>query len=318
MLNLRHISSTLLAVALAAAPAHALRPQVSATIDSASITMGSLATISVDIADPDGNGLLVDMPQPGSELAGDHIDIVAVEADTFPSGYQYRVQVQAFKPGSYTFAPFRFVSGNDTVESDFVTLKVLPVELDSLSTINPMASVANPPRRWYDYLPDWLAWVALALAAAALAVAVLLLYRKNGPMLIHKPKPVDPYQAAMAELSRLRQSKLAENGNEKEYYTRLVDILRIYLDRRFGINAMEMSTTQILQSLRANPDTRGNQPRIKQILELADFVKFANIRPLPDDNIKTFNNVVQFVEDTKPVAEAPGDEKAGDKAAKTR
>jgi len=67
---------------------------------------------------------------------------------------------------------------------------------------------------------------------------------------------------------------------------------------------MEMSSTQILASLRENPDTRGNHTRIKQILELADFVKFAKVRPMPDDNIKTYNNVVQFVEETKP-APAP-------------
>jgi hypothetical protein len=107
----------------------------------------------------------------------------------------------------------------------------------------------------------------------------------------------------MEALNKLRERHLPENGKDKEYYTSLVDILRQYLQRRFSINAMEMSSTQILASLRSNPETRDNQPRIKQILEIADFVKFAKVRPLPDDNVKSYNIVVNFVETTKPVPE---------------
>ena len=296
------------AMAAMAPTASAVNAKVTAAIDSTVIEMGSRATITVDIADATRNGTLIDLPAAGSESPENNVDFISVEADTFPAGYQYRILIQAFEPGTITFAPFRYVVGNDTAESDFLSLKVLPVPLDSLETINPMESVVNPLRVWYDYIPNWVLWALLGLALAAIAVCLILLYRKNGGLVIHKPKPVNPYEAAMAELSRLREKKLAESGREKEYYTHLVDILRVYLERRFNINAMEMSTTQILQTLRANPDTRDNQPRIKQILEIADFVKFANVRPLPDDNIKTFNNVVQFVEDTKPAPEPDPEE----------
>lgn len=288
---------------LPATRAIAVSPKVSASIDSTVIEMGSRAMIKVEIADPSRSGVLIDLPEPGTEIPETYVDFVNVEADTFPAGYEYRIMIQAFKPGTVTFAPFRYVAGVDTAESDFLTLKVVPVELDSLETINPMESVVNPPRKWYDYIPEWTLWLLLGLAIVAVAVCLILSYRKNGTIIPHRVKVVDPYEAAMAELSKLRERKLAENGHEKEYYTRLVDILRVYLERRFAINAMEMSSTQILASLKANPETRDNQARIKQILEIADFVKFANVRPLPDDNIKTFNNVLNFVEETKPIPE---------------
>ena len=304
----RFIQTSVVACALAVSPAvGAANAKVTAAIDSAVIEMGSRATITVDIADANSAGTFIDLPAAGSESPENNVDFISVEADTFPAGYQYKILIQAFEPGTITFAPFRYVVGKDTAESDFLTLKVLPVDLDSLETINTMESIVNPPRKWYDYIPEWLIWTLVGLAIAAIAVCLILMYRKNGGIIIHKPKPVNPYEAAMAELSRLREKKLAESGREKEYYTSLVDILRVYLERRFGINAMEMSTTQILQSLRSNPETRDNQPRIKQILEIADFVKFANVRPLPDDNIKTFNNVVQFVEATKPLPEPEGE-----------
>jgi len=275
--------------------------KVTATIDSTVVEMGSRATITVNIADDGRKGSFIDLPEAGTEA--ENLDFISVDGDTFPAGYEYKILIQAFEPGTVTFAPFRYVVGTDTAESDFLTLKIMPVSLDSLATINPMESVVNPPRRWYDYIPEWILWALLVVAAAAVAICLFFIYRKNGTLIVHRSKPVDPYEAAMAELSRLRERKLAESGREKEYYTHLVDILRIYLERRFNINAMEMSSTQILATLRHNPETRDNQPRIKQILEIADFVKFANVRPMPDDNIKTFNNVVSFVEDTKPQPE---------------
>lgn len=290
--------------------ASAAPAKVTASIDSTVVEMGSRATITLDVADAAKNGTLIDLPEAGMSTDDGSIDFIKVDADTFPGGYQYKILIQAFEPATVTFPPFRYVVGNDTAESDFLTLKVLPVELDSLETINPMASIVNPPRRWYDYIPEWLLWALLGIAVVAAGIALYLIYKKNGTLIIHRTKPVNPYEAAMAELSRLRENKLAESGRDKEYYTRLVDILRVYLERRFQINAMEMSSTQILQSLRQNPETRDNQPRIKQILEIADFVKFANVRPMPDDNIKAFNNVVQFVEDTKPAPEPEEDENA--------
>ncbi len=300
----KHIVTALLATCVYMASS-AAQVKVTASIDSTVVEMGSRATITVNIADDSRKGTFIDLPEAGTEA--ENLDFISVECDTFPAGYEYRILIQAFEPGTVTFAPFRYVQGSDTAESEFLTLKIMPVGLDSLSTINPMESIVNPPRRWYDYIPGWLLWVVLGIALAAAAICLYLVYRKNGTLIVHRSKPVDPYEAAMAELSKLRERKLAESGREKEYYTSLVDILRTYLERRFGINAMEMSSTQILDTLRKNPETRDNQPRIKQILEIADFVKFANVRPMPDDNVKTFNNVVGFVEDTKPVPEPQPD-----------
>ncbi|MDE6301311.1 MAG: hypothetical protein K2M19_06305 [Muribaculaceae bacterium] len=314
-MNRFHIKKFLAGVLLVPAfTVHAVAPRVTASIDSASVEMGDYAQITVDIADAEKRGVFIDLPEAGAEAGP--FDFSSVEADTFPGGFKYKLRIQAFEPGSVTFPPFRYVYGSDTAFSNALSLKIMPVELDSLETINPMAGTVNPPRKWYDYVPDWIFWALLGIALAGVGVSLFLIYRKHGTLIVRHVKPVDPYEAAMAELGRLREKKLAESGREKEFYTNLVDILRTYLERRFGIYAMEMSTTQILQTLRSNPLTRDNQPRIKQILELADFVKFANIRPLPDDNIKTFNNVVQFVEDTKPAPEVSENE--GDGKPKTK
>ncbi len=296
------------AFALSAALAQpaAAQLKISASVDSTFVEMGSRATITLNVIDSSHAGEVIDLPESGAEA--DAFDFIDVKCDTTPAGYKYNMLIQAWYPGVLTFSPFRYAVGEDTVESEILTLKVMPVPIDSTKTLNPMESVANPPRAWYDYIPEWMPWALMGLLLAvliALGVYLYIVYRKTGTIIMHKPKPIDPYAEAMAALGRLRASRMAESGKEKEYYTTLIDILRRYLDLRFGINAMEMSSTQILASLRHNNETRGDQPRIKQILDLADIVKFAKVRPMPDDNIKSFNTVEQFVESTKPVPVEP-------------
>ena len=101
---------------------------------------------------------------------------------------------------------------------------------------------------------------------------------------------------------------------KKEYYTELVDILRQYLQGRFGINAMEMTSSQIVRALRSNPETRMTADEMRGVLSVADFVKFAKVRPLPDDNVKAFNRATNFVDSTKPAPEPEAESASTDKS----
>jgi hypothetical protein len=277
--------------------------KVTANADSSVIEMGDRTMVHVSVTAPTANAIPVEEFKPNTTYHG--VDIIDVNSDTTAltgggSRVEYNVLIQAFDPGMVTLPPFRFALGTDTAESDIVTLKVTEVDLDSLTTINPMESIVAPNSKWYDVIPDWWYWVVIGLAVVAIGMGLYILYRKNGSIIIKRKPVIPPYELAIQQLNELRTQKLAELGQEKEYYTRLTDILRQYLDGRFGINAMEMSSTQILYSIKHNDETKMSTEQIQQILEIADFVKFAKVRPLPDDNIKTFNSALDFVEATKP------------------
>ena len=122
---------------------------------------------------------------------------------------------------------------------------------------------------------------------------------QGGTVLKKKPEPT-PYEVAMSRLKELKAKNLWEQGMEKEYFTDLTEILRVYLDRRFGINAMEMTSREIMDNHLYQSDVRDKRDYVRQILSVADFVKFAKVRPLPADNIAAFENAVKFVEETKP------------------
>ena len=222
--------------------------------------------------------------------------------------------LQSFDSGVYTLPPVLYIDGSDTFISNRPVVKVLPVAVDTLKTVHDYADVVNPKRQILDYVPDWMAdyglWILLCLIAVGAGIYVYLRYKKQGrilPMPVKREEP--PYEMAIRQLDELKGESLCERGEEKQYYTRLTDILRVYLQRRFGINAMEMTTTQIRHALHHNEETRLSEKQLSKVLEMADFVKFAKVRPLPDDNIAAMRSAVQFVEETKPAPVAEDSEK---------
>ena len=172
--------------------------------------------------------------------------------------------------------------------------------------------MADVDRKLVDYLPDFLAdyglWILAVIVLLVLAYFTFRRLTSGKSVAAEKVVVIPPYELAMSALESLRSDKLCEQGREKEYYTRLTDILRQYLNGRFGINAMEMTSTQIRHTLQANEETRLSKRNMDRVLETADFVKFAKVRPLPDDNVMAFNSAMQFVEDTKPQPAPVADE----------
>ncbi len=79
---------------------------------------------------------------------------------------------------------------------------------------------------------------------------------------------------------------------------------------------MEMTSTQIVRSLRANENTRMTAEEMRPVLAMADFVKFAKVRPMPEDNVKSYNTAVNFLEQTKPVPVPEEEQDAKDSDAK--
>ncbi len=310
------ITSIIIGVSLPvfAVPASSVR--VESSIDSAVVVMGDHVHLKVVVTAPEAmtkNLQLVDFPYMpvGHEFIDFHgIDIVEMDSTMRSAdghtAIAFDYTLQPFDPETYTIPPFAVVPtpGADTIKSKVLSLKVLPVDVDSLQTINPMTSIVSAQSRWYDYVPNWLFWLIGIIAVLAGGFyAYTKLRRHQEQIAEEKAKPVPPYELAISRLDHLKARRLTESGHEKEYYTELVDILRQYLDGRFGINAMEMTSTQIVRALRNNPDTRMTADQVRSILAIADFVKFAKVRPLPDDNVKAYNRALDFVEQTKPAPE---------------
>lgn len=279
-----------------------------ARLDSAAILMGNKTAIHVElIGNLDGTGYFVpnDTMWRDVEMSGS-TDPVINDLGNGRKELLKDIIIQAFDSGLYTLPPIAYVQGSDTMYANALTLKVIPVNVDSLMTVHDFAGVESPGSNFFDFVPDWLSdyglWIILGLILIGVITYLIIVWRKKGRLpLVPQRKPVPPYQEAITALEQLNNRKLCDQGKEREFYTELTEILRHYLSRRFGINAMEMTSSQILRALNDNEETRLSREKMEQVLEVADFVKFAKVRPLPDDNVAAFRNAVAFVENTKPV-----------------
>lgn len=308
------ILSFLLAV-LATLPISAAAPTVKARLDSVQLLMGRLTNLHLEVVqDKNKAGGFPILQQGESDgimgLCGDSVELRnAVKIDTVDIGsgrvqYNYTIPVQAFDSGMYRLPEFIYVSGTDTARSNRLSLKVVPVNVGADEPIGDYAPTADPEgKSIFDAVPDfivdyWIIWL-LVLLLIAILIYAWTVYKKRGTLLPPKPMPT-PYEVAISALHRLKDRKLWENGLQREYFTELTDILRIYMEGRFGINAMEMTTRQIIQKLSANPEVKEKKEYMREILDMADFVKFAKATPLAEDNVRAYDKALSFVEETKP------------------
>ncbi len=191
---------------------------------------------------------------------------------------------------------------------DSVYLFVAPIEIDSLAAaqgLKPIKPQRDLPFKLGE-IGGYLLWGLLALLLLALLVYLLLrlLARMGKPVgALFKPTPpLPPHVVAIRALEALHHRKLWQNGNFKLYYSELTDILRTYLVGRYAIGAMEMTSDEILASLR--PLTEEELPKkaamdLTTILREADLVKFAKAEPSAEENETAYTKAYYFVEETK-------------------
>lgn len=289
--------------------AMASNANLTAKIDTMHVLMGKTRVVSLQLVkDKSINGeFLCDKV----DTVNAHVEIVRRLAPKVTSLGSSREQIdkqiviQAFDPGEYSVGPFIYVTGSDTLKSNVLRLRVDSIRVNEKGDIKDFAPVVKPPYKFFDWVPDfvthlWWLWLLGAILAAVTWYYYKYMRRGKNPFKREK-KRLPPYEEAMQRLKLLKSQQLWQNNQEKEYYTGLTDILREYIDRRFNVNAVEMTSTQIIEALKQNPETKLVNDQLSEILAMADFVKFAGQRPLADDNERTMARAENFVEATKPV-----------------
>lgn len=314
----------LLVIVLAVFFAQSLVANISITskVDSTTLLMGKQMVLHLEVVkDTKQKGRLVNDPQlnaKGSNLV-EGIEYIGLVRNDSTLLSENRIQInkdyliQSFDSGLYTIPPFLYALGVDTFESSPLTIKVVPLLIDSVyEKINDYSPIEEVELKWYDKILNKAQenWPLIIFIVALLIGLILIiwLYRKRRRSGNKEEKRIPPYDLALIKLSELNSLKLCEKGREKEYYTKITEILREYLDNRFEINALEMTTAQIIDAVSKNEEASISKKYIEVVLEMADFVKFAKVRPLPEDNSRTFQAALQYVYDTKP---APKDENTG-------
>jgi hypothetical protein len=107
-----------------------------------------------------------------------------------------------------------------------------------------------------------------------------------------------PHTQALQDIERIKGDKHLQMTDPKSYYTELTDVLRTYMAERFGFNAMEMTSSEIIDHLLETND-KASISELKYLFETADLVKFAKHSPLMNENDMNLVNAVEFINHTK-------------------
>ena len=177
-----------------------------------------------------------------------------------------------------------------------IQLYVTTIAVDTTQAYKPLIPPIEQPVSMKEVFP-WILGVLL-LVLAALVVWYFLKHRKpkmdeNGEPI--KGPVVPPYTKAIGDLESLKQQKLWQAGKIKEYYSGLTDIAREYIEGQFGVNAVEMTTDEILEQvseLHFNEQLLG---KLKGTMELADLVKFAKYAASSLESDNAMTDMTEFV-----------------------
>ena len=273
-------------------------------VDTADILIGEQTTLHVTVTTAPNRRIII--PLPGDTLmTGVEVLSVSDADSTIADGrlvIRRDILVTSFDSSLYLLPPFVAIDGSDTIESDQVALKVstVPVDVDNPEQFYDIKDVWKPPFVLADYYP-WIFGILTALFIICVIGYLIQRYRRHQsevPVKSAEPE-LPPYEVAIRELDSIKDQKLWQQGLNKEYYTQVTDTLRRYISRRYGVNAMEKTSEEILAIIERETDERSVYDTLRQVLRLSDYVKFAKLHPLPDENDESMRNAYLFVNQTK-------------------
>ena len=277
--------------------------KVESSISALEMLIGQQVQITVTVtADKDAE---VDFPKEaimpiGIECLG-YVPMPDEETDNGQVRRQQGYVLTSFEDTLYYLPPMTVKVDNQDYQTNQLALKVLTVEVDTTNYENYYGpkDVQDNPFLWAEW--RWAFWLSIVmLVLLAVAYYLYLRLRDNKPVIarIRIIKRLLPHQKAMKAIEGIKAEKMLTAENPKEYYTRLTETLRKYIEERYGFNAMEMTSSEIIDRLTAAGDHQSLN-ELSQLFQTADLVKFAKYSTLINENDANLVSAVDFINKTK-------------------
>lgn len=279
---------------------------VESKIDSIQIFIGQQVHMNVSVTAKKGQKIV--FPEfkysqnitPGVEVLESSVaDTSALDNDMVKVSRIYTLT--SFDEHLYAIPAIKVKVDGKTYTENPMALKVMTVDVDTLhpNQFFPPKDVQNNPFLWSEW--SGLFWLSVLMLLLCVTVSYLFVrLRENKPIVAHIRivKRLLPHQKALDAINKIKAEKMTTSEDQKAYYTKLTDTIRQYINERFGFNAMEMTSTEII----AHFHSTGNQKMIDELDELfqtADLVKFAKYSTLINENDLNLVNAIDFIDQTK-------------------
>lgn len=297
-------------ILLAVGATDAQQIKATARLDSTNILIGDQVKLFLEIDHP--KNIEVEFPHVPDTieslievLGRSGIDTFQLEDEAFQKQIQ-SYTITSFDSGSYRIAPKWFklnLDGRiDSVPTNGVTLNVFTMQIDTTKGPTDIKMPYDAPITLKEVTPYMLGAILIG------ALLFLILYsikrkKKGKPLFVLPSKPKEPaHVIALRELDRIKSEKIWQKDKIKQYYSEVTETLRTYIEERFDIPAMEQTSEETIESFRLRKELLSEKQfmKLSRILTVADLVKFAKYRPLPDDDSLTLVDAYFFVNETKP------------------
>jgi hypothetical protein len=283
---------------------------VTSSFDTSRIYIGDQVKFKITIDQP--AGLKLNLPFYKDTLCKNIEIISGPVLDTLKTGGRIKISekylITSFDSGLYQVPPviveMKNENGLKRFYSDYSRLEVLRVKIAPADTTAKIYDIIKPYRAPVT-VGEILPWILLVALIGILAWAIVRFIRKfirpdTGTETVINPDPA--HVIAFRELERLREEQLWQKGAIKTYYTRLTEILRQYLENRFRVFSLELTTDETLDSLiKTGFKKDGSYKLLKTVLTGADLVKFAKHIPEPTENESQYQKSWDFVFTTREI-----------------
>lgn len=236
------------------------------------------------------------------EIIKESYDSNYVKNDTF---YVYKSFIlTSWETGEFFIPPLEFIGKTDTLFSFPKPLKIARIDIDTTQDIKPIKPIVltedvakeEDKKNYEKQLFWWVIGIIIFLLLIAGLVTWLLIKKRKSHT--ETERVYTPDEIALRELQTLKK-ELAEDSNNKHYYSELTRILRSYIEARYRISTFEKTSSEILKSLKSKELESITFKELKHLLELSDLVKFAKNEPTFEDRNNAFQQVVNFINKTK-------------------
>ncbi len=307
-----HLAIMLVAVSFIVAPVRLRAQEVRAVagLDSNHILIGDWLRLHLDVQHP--NNTVVAFPNLPDSING--IEIVKREqpkrsqsGDTISESVTF--VITAFDSGMHVVPPIpvQYTVNGDTAKKYVQTApQIFVVGTIAIDTSKEIKDIKPPLAigiSFAEILPYLIGLVILA------GIVWLILYirkkRRRGESLIPEAPKLPANVVALEALRILEAEHVWQRGLVKDYYSQLTDILRMYMERRFTVAAMEMTSDEILSAPAVAVLPKEIKNSLREVLLRADLVKFAKSQPLPQEHELSLTASRSFVETTWKAAEEP-------------
>lgn len=278
---------------------------VDASIDSLELLIGEQTSINLEVSlgakQKFQLPVLKDTIVKGVEI----VDIAKPDTQMLNEGKRMLIKqkytITSFDSALYYLPPFEVKVDDQPYLSQPLALKVYSIPVDTLHPdqfFGPK-DIHSIGITWNDI--QWIVWFVLMVLVLLVAEYYLFKrYRDNKPIIrrIHVAPKLPPHEQALKDIEVIKTNKILLQNDSKAYYTKLTEVLRTYMKERFGFNAMEMTSSEIIDHLMEIKEQNALSD-LKSLFETADLAKFAKLAPLMNENDKNLVNAIAFINKTK-------------------